>query len=221
MARKDKIIAFKLRRSGKSYRLISKKLGIPKSTLSDWFASSDWSVNIRDRLRKNSASNTLRIETWVKNNRTRWEAWREKYKIEATREYTLLKNNPLFAAGLMLYWGEGDNSLKRPNSRLTNTDPEMIKVFLRFAEKICKVKREDVRIGLILYSDLSETANKIFWSKYLNIPLNQFHKTQFIQGSHPTKRLEHGICMIRIGGVGLKEKINAWRGLYIKDLMRV
>jgi len=121
----------------------------------------------------------------------------------------------------MLYWAEGDNGKTGSNVRLTNIDPRMIKVFINFSTSICKVVRENIRIGLILYPDLDDKVCKNFWHKYTGIPFNQFHKTQVIKGNHPTKRLEYGICMVRVGGGGLKEKIRTWIDLYSKELMRV
>lgn len=41
--RQDKETAKNLRKLGKSYREIEEELGIPRSTLSDWFGSEEWS----------------------------------------------------------------------------------------------------------------------------------------------------------------------------------
>ena len=154
-------------------------------------------------------------------NKERWAKWREMHRSEAIREFPNLTKNPLFIAGLMLYWAEGDTHGKGGNVRLTNIDARMIRVFVNFAKRICNVPKSDIRIGLILYPDLNDSVCKNYWSRLINIPLSQFHKTQIIQGSHPTKRLQNGICLIRIGGTGLKEKIKTWIDLYAKELMRV
>jgi|SRR3989344_556141 len=217
MARNDKHLALQLRKSGKSYNFISQKLTVPKSTLSDWFNSLAWSKTLRDQL--NIRANILarkRMRLMAKANKKRWLDWREFHRMEAVKEFPKLKNDTLFVAGLMLYWAEGDNSLSSGNVRLTNTDPRMIRLFIRFSEIFCKVQRNNIRIALILYPDLDDKICQKFWSEYLKIPLIQFYKTQFIQGKHPTKRLEKGICMVKIGGVGLKEKIITWINLFSK-----
>lgn len=141
--------------------------------------------------------------------------------MNAAKEFPKLKNNALFLSGIMLYWAEGDNNLKNGNVRLTNTDPRMIRIFVKFAIKICKIFKKDIRIALILYPDLNERGCMDFWSKYLRIPIAQFYKTQYIKGKHPTKRLQRGICMVRIGATGLKEKVLVWIDLFAKSLMRV
>lgn len=214
--RNDKHLAIELRRKGKSYNYISKELNIPKGTLSEWFKDIGWSQHIKETL-----TNRVywlarkRLAQINKRRKKQWEQWRKEHRIEAIKEFPLLAWKDLFVAGLMLYWAEGDNNLKN-GVRLTNTDPRMIKLFIRFAQEICHISRDALRIGLILYPDLSEEQCRDFWSTYLGVPLIQFHKTQYIQGYHPTKRLEKGICMVIIGGVGLKEKIHTWIDLYTK-----
>lgn len=220
--RNDKHLALKLRTDGKSYKEISSELGISKSTLSNWFSKLDWSEDVKSKL-AHEASRLARerFQVVVQANQARWVAWREDHRHQAIREFPNLQGNPLFVSGLMLYWAEGDNKLSNSMVRLTNTDPRMIKIFLCFAREICKVDKAKIRLALILYPDLKDSECKPFWSKYTGIPVNQFYKTQFIKGSHPTRRLEKGICMVRIGGIGLKEKILTWINLYTEELMRV
>lgn len=217
MARNDKHLALKLRRLGKGYNFIYKELGIPKSTLSDWFRALAWSKVVKLRLTKRAnfmARKRMRI--MAKANKERWLKWRKQHQLEAIKEFPKLKRDPLFISGIMLYWAEGDNNLKNANVRLTNTDPRMIRLFIKFAESVCNVPRKNIRLALILYPDIKEAECKNYWSDFTKIPLDQFYKTQFIYGKHPTKRLTNGICMVKIGGAGLKEKISAWIDLYSK-----
>ena len=211
-----------MRRRGKSYRYISAKLLISKGTLSEWFKKFKWSEDIKTRLSKEAEKNTRkRIAQFVAGNQKKWHDWREGHRFEAINEYPKLKDDPLFFSGVMLYWSEGDTGLKGGNTRLTNTDPRMIRIFIDFATKICGFNQKLIKLGLILYPDLNEAICKSFWIKQTGLPLGQFYKTQIIKGYHPTRRLEYGICIIRIGGVGLKEKIKTWIDLCANDLMRV
>ena len=150
-----------------------------------------------------------------------WEKWRESARQEAKRDYPHLKKNPLFLAAIMLYWAEGDSKIENCSVRLTNTDPQMIRIFTHFLRKICGVPNERMRVYIILYPDLNEKTCRNYWSKVSGISYNQFIKTQFIKGSHPTKRLSHGICMIHTGSRQLKEKIYVWLKLFQEDLLRV
>lgn len=222
MSRNDKHLALKFRKEGQGYNFISNELGIPKSTLSGWFGDLKWSQALKIRLaQKANFMAQKRMRLMARANKARWAKWRASYRTEAILEFPRLKNNPLFISGIMLYWAEGDNGKIGGNVRLANIDPRMIRVFIKFALKICRVSKEKIRIGLLLYPDLSDSVSKTFWHKNTGISLNQFHKTQVIRGKHPTKRLQNGICMIRIGGTGLKEKIRTWIDLYSKEIMRV
>jgi len=121
----------------------------------------------------------------------------------------------------MLYWAEGDSKIENCSVRLTNTDPQMIRIFTHFLRKICGVPNERMRVYIILYPDLNEKTCRNYWSTISGIPYNQFIKTQFIKGRHPTKRLAYGICMINVGSRQLKEKIYVWLKLFQTDLLRV
>lgn len=139
-----------------------------------------------------------------------WEEWREEFRKEARKEFPLLITNPLFITGINLYWAEGDSKLKNGKVELVNTDPRMISLFVKFLRKIAKVPENKILVWLILYPDLSEEKCKSFWGEICKISPMQFRKTQFIKGRHPTKKVEHGMCVVIVHSRGLKEKIFTW-----------
>ena len=219
--RSDKQLAIQLRHQHKSYNEISKTLNIPKSTLSCWFSKLEWSKNFTTILfHQNNSSEKHRkqIQYLAKINRERWLRVHLGYQQQAKADFNNLKNNKLFLAGLMLYWGEGDSKIENSIVRLANTDPQMIRIFVLFLERICKIPKSDIKLAMVLYRDLDETSCKDFWSKMSIIPLNQFIKTQFIIGKHPTRRLDHGICTVYVTKRELKEKIFTWLHLYQQEL---
>jgi len=216
--RNDRHIAINLRKRGKSYNKISEELNVPKSTLSVWFSDLEWSKNIkRELVRRANYIAKKRLRIINKRRRKKWEEWREEARQKAREDFPLLKNNPLFIAGLMLYWGEGDSNIKNP-FRLSNTDPRMIALYTKFLTKSLNIPKENLRPTVILYPDLSEEKCLNFWVAIIGIPKSQFYKTQFIKGRHPTKRLSNGICMIACGNRQIKEKILIWIDLLSKNL---
>ena len=218
--RKDKLLAIQLRRKHKSYREIHEILGIPKSTLATWFKYN--TASAQTKLFLTNKSNKVvaqRIKNFVERNKKRWEEWRRGAREEAKRDFLKLARNPLFVAGIMLYWAEGDSKEKNP-IRLSNTDPRMINLYIKFLINELEILKERVRITLILYPDLSEKACIHFWSKATGIPKSQFYKTQFIKGRHPSKRLAHGICMVACNTRRLKEKIIVWIDLLSQKLIQ-
>lgn len=216
--RNDKHLAIKLREKGESYNKISQELEIPKTTLSSWFSGLEWSKTIREELsRKANYIAKKRLRVFNKARKQMWEEWREKARQQARNDFSQLVKNPLFIAGIMLYWGEGDSKIKNP-FRLSNTDPRMIALYTEFLTKSLNIPRENLRSTIILYPDLSEKKCMNFWAATIGIPKSQFYKTQFIKGRHPTKRLSNGICMITCGNRQIKEKILVWIDLLSKSL---
>ncbi len=217
--RNDKHLAIELRRKGLSYNKISKKLDIPKSTMSYWFKGESWSEDLRKELSRKAlfiAKKRLRLIN--KARREKWEKWRESHRKIARKEFNSLKKNQLFLAGLMLYWGEGDSKIENCIVRLSNTDPKMIRIFSLFLRKTLNIPEDKIKVSLVLYPDLNDEKCKDFWSEYSEIPKETFYKTQFIKGRHPTRRLSYGICNVSVNSRALKEKIFVWLDLFKEEL---
>jgi hypothetical protein len=206
--RADKDFAFSLRKQGKSYREISAELGVATSTLSNWFKGTDFSEAIRQELTKSAIhTSTMRLEGLNKARGDTLSALYARAEIEAIHEVNLHVTNPLFVTAVASYWGEGDK-LNKNQLRITNTDPVMLKIFVKFLLEICKVPKEKIRVALFIYEDLDEYTCREYWSKQLE--LTEFHKTMILPSRHKTKRLPHGICTIIVTNSYLKRKMSVW-----------
>ena len=209
-----------LRRKGKSYNNIHERLGISKSTISNWLSKIIWSVAIRDNLTKKVRSKNYKHIKFM-SSRIALEAEKrhEKYRIEARDEYRSLKVIPLFITGLALYWGEGD---KRNRSRvgLINSDPEMIVVIINFYRKVLKIPNEKIRAALFLYPDIELERALTYWSDILELPRENFIKTQILQGrSRRTRRkVSYGMCNLYLTSTELVIKIREWTRLLTMDM---
>lgn len=194
--RKDKETAKLLRLQGKSYGEIIERLGVPPSILSGWFGKEDWSTAIRQRLTAAiQEKHTVRI---VQLNKIRGENLARVYeeaRKEARDEFELLKYSPLFIAGLMLYWGEGDKAGK-DKVRLTNTDAEMISLFVLFLRQVLNIPESKIQGHILIYPDLNDIDTRAHWARSSGLPNTNFSKSTLTQGRHKTKRLGHGVCMI-------------------------
>ena len=218
--RNDKNAALRLRKEGLSYRQIEEKLSVPKSTLSNWLASHDWSKNIKATLVDiNLKKSKIHIENL---NKFRAEALKSMYKKaeqEAQLDYEKLKYHPLFIAGLMLYWGEGDKSVNSSHVRLGNVDSELLRVFLKFVHDLCGIRKEKIWASVHTYRDLDEKKCLEYWSKQTGINSNRFHKSQILKGRHKTKRLPYGTCTVGISSTYYKKKMLCWIEALSKDLL--
>jgi hypothetical protein len=212
--RKDRIL--ELRRKKKSYGFIAKELDIAKSTVGYWLAQNPESQAIKKTLvlqqREWSRRHMSKI---AKSASRRWSAWRAAAREEARKTFPRLVTRSLFVAGITMYWGEGDSKPKNP-LRLSNTDPRMIRLYVRFLRKIAHVPTEKIRLALILYPDLDDRQCQSFWGKTTELKRENFIKTQYIRGRHPTKRLQYGVCVVIVNSRQLKEKVLMWIDLFSK-----
>ena len=203
----EKIKAIHLRKLGKSYGEILKKVKVSKSTLSLWLRDIELTSEQKAELRGRQKS---RYEGAKANQRKRIERTK-KIIGESKKEAKLFLKNPLFLMGLMLYWAEGSKRGEQIN--FSNSDPRMIKFMMSWFRKICEVPEEKFRIKLYIHSLHCRKDIEKYWSELTNVPLSQFHKT-FIKPTslkHRKYPLYNGTCAIRISNKDLFRKIKGWR----------
>lgn len=208
--RKDKEIAFHLRKEGKTYKEIQNVLRVSPSTLSFWLSNEEWSKHTK---KINTEKHIIRsTEHMRKMNEGRNLMLEKKYKKveeDAEKEFEVYKSDPLFMAGLMVYAGEGDKT-NRFNIRLANSEFYLHLVFIRFSEKFLDVKRDKIKVWLLLYPDHNIKENIEIWSKKLNIPIENFNKSQVILGRETKRKLQYGVGNSIISSTSLKKKMLKW-----------
>lgn len=218
--RKDKEKAIELRKEGKSYSEIYEALCIPRSTLSGWFGREEWSGTIRNRLAAaRQEEHTIRI---VELNKIRGQHLAKAYETareEARKEFGLLKYDPLFISGVMLYWGEGAKDPKQ-GVKFTNSDSKMIEFYVQFLLKSCHIPIEKIKAYVLIYPELEEKTTRAYWSKASGLPWEQFTKSIVIAGRHATRRLSWGVCTITISSNYFKQKMLEWIKLLPEELRR-
>lgn len=100
-----------------------------------------------------------------------------------------------------LYWGEGG----KKDFNFSNTDPEMIRVFVNSLKEIFKIDQKDIRASIRIYEDLDRDKCLNHWSNVTGIPVKEFVSVDVLKGKKFGK-LAYGLCRIRIikGGNVLK-----------------
>ena len=95
-----------------------------------------------------------------------------------------MKSKELRLAGAILYVCEG-TKLRRDTRykntffysiELTNSDPRIIALFIKFMRKELGIDFSRIRGQLFIYPDLNRDAVVKVWSKQTGIPVEQFHK---------------------------------------------
>ena len=102
-------------------------------------------------------------------------------KTTLTEELKVLKTT-----GIMLYWGEGaktENVVK-----FVNSDPEMIRIFLRFLREVCGIQENRLKALIHVYPDHDENKLKSFWVNLTNIKKEHFYKSYLHEGKNGTYR---------------------------------
>lgn len=223
--RTDKELAIRLRLNGKSYTEIQKEIGgISKGTLSAWLKGVVMNDAHRARLLLRTREKSLR--GLLKHNKMQTvDARRRKDKVlsAATREIKGLSRDQLFILGVALYWAEGH---KRPLVRdgreiswhpisLTNSDPYLVRIFIKFLKEIGGIPIERVKANLRIFQHLNGEEMLRFWVKETGIPPENFSKTYLgisksSMGKRPFNRLPYGVIQIRISDTNLFHKIMGW-----------
>jgi len=203
------------RKSGLSYGEICSKFNLSKSTVSIWCRKVQLSDDKLQRLLKKVESN------WVyaaQARRERGALHRQRIVNQAASEIKKLSKKDIFLVGLALYWGEGTKV--DGDVAFSNSDPETIRLMMRFFRESCRVNEKKFRGRLFIHRQIKHKNNTSeqkalnFWSNLTQVPLSQFHKSNFYKNK-PTgfkrgKIMMYGTLMIRVMDADLHRKIMGW-----------
>jgi len=131
------------------------------------------------------------------------------------------KDKKLKMAGVFLYWAEGAKANgKNCSVDFANSDPKMIKIFVRFLRKICGVDETRLRVFLYCYADQDIENIKNYWYNLTNIPKKQFTKPYVRNDFLPEKsgKMEYGLAHIRYADKKLLYQIDDWIKEYCKKI---
>ncbi len=216
----EKKEARRLRKEGLSISDIYKKLGVAKGTVSVWVR--DVSLSSTQLQELGARSHARGAIEKRRSSRLYNENQKRQLIIDhAKSDISNISERDLFLIGLMLYWGEGGKK-QRGSVRLSNSDPNMIRVMMKFFRTICKVPEDKFRIHLHIHMHLDYKKAEKYWSQVTNIPLNQFYKTYNApnNGSQNKKdNLPNGTIQIYVCDTTLFLKIQGWTLGIIEKLL--
>lgn len=154
--------------------------------------------------------------------------WMQKYGIKRRNisDAVYIKHNPngdpfhiknitsinealLMGMGLGLFWGEG-NKADKYSVRLGNTNPVLIKTYIKFLTGICGVKKEKMKFSLQIFSDINKSDALEFWMSELDVSPSQFYKvTVTISGAIGTYRAKtkHGVLQVYVHNKKLRDAL--------------
>ncbi len=171
----EKKKAIVLRQEGRSIKDIARIVGVSKASVSVW---------VRDIILNKKQLNTLRtkgfsselVERRRQKRLTNEQTKRDAIATLAQKDIKNISRHDLRLIGLCLYWGEGGKTHKGA-ARISNSDPAVIKVMMRFFREIWGVEEKKFRAHLHIHSHLNAEKAEKYWSRVSGIPCLQFFKT--------------------------------------------
>lgn len=219
---KEKITSLRLK--GYSYGEINKIFGVSKSTLS---------LLLRDLILPPKAVKRLKSKIsqsvyngLIKRNKLQTIQAQERTKeirTKASKQIRILNKNDLNIIGIALYWAEGYKRPKTRNGReitshsisFTNSDPEMIAVFVHFIRVIMKIPDENIKAHIRLHPHIKNTTALNFWSKITGLSKENFMRSTCVisrasLGKRPFNRLPFGTIQITIARTNEFYRLMGW-----------
>ena len=163
-----------LRKKGMSMNEIIEKTGYSKSSVSDWTRDIILTKKQKERLSLKGRSMES-VERRRKSRLFNESKKRQIFTDEAKKDFSDLSQRDLKIIGSMIYWGEGGKT-KRNMARISNSDPVIVKVIMRYFREICGVPNSKFRASVhtFTHANIEKTINH--WVKVSGIPREHFYK---------------------------------------------
>jgi hypothetical protein len=181
-----------LREQGLDYEQIVAELGVSKSSVSLWVRDLPRPPGLSyEECRKRSAEGVRKY--WAVQGPIR-EAEREAISAAAAAQIGQLNDREILIAGAIAYWCEGaKNKPYRRSDRVTflNSDPALIKFFLRFLEA-ADIGREDLVYRVQIHETADVEAAQRFWLDVTQANPSQFRRATLKRHNPKTVRKNTG-----------------------------
>ena len=222
----EKEKAIILRKEGHTYSEILKEVFVAKSTLSEWFRDVGLSVPEFQRLTEKKLAAAKRGGLAKHNQRM---LRMQEIRSQALREITHITKRELWLIGTVLYWAEGSKEKDfHPGSGINfnNSDPRMIKIFIKWLIESCKVTKDRIRFEIYIHENSKNNVEKTrkYWSQITEFPLDKFGKVYFKTNKIKTNRknigdLYYGLLRVRVNASStLLRQVAGWTEAVVQSL---
>ncbi len=207
----EKELARNLRRKGYSINEIVKKTGFTKSSVSVWVRDIVLTTNQRKGLSEKGRS----VESIERRRKSRFNNENKKRRIvteEAKKDFISISHSELKLIGTILYLGEGAKKSKGTVA-LSNSDPAVIKIMVRFLKEVCGVSKHKFRGHIHTFTHANVEKTEKYWARVTGISRNQFYKTYIKPSSaslQKRKTLPFGTFDLSVNDTKLFLTIMGW-----------
>jgi hypothetical protein len=182
-----------LRRLGLSYGEIMDLIPVKKSTLATWCRDLKLTDEQFDAIRKRTGS----LEGIPRDTNRKRRAEIEEIRRRARAQVPTLVNDPLWVAGIVLYWAEGAKT--RNQLKMANADPRALRLFVRWIRSYVDPDAA-FSLHLHLHEGNNEPAAREYWRAQTGLDTSNFYRT-FIKPKgtgHRKNHLPHGVCTVKV-----------------------
>lgn len=198
----ERIQAINLRKKGMGFNEINLQVKVSKDTLGRWLKDYPLTQKQIETIHES------RIERYIETMRLKREKRLHLVHKSLINTFPKLTKRELLIAGLFLYWGEGNKRINGPVS-ISNTNPFLVKFFIRWLKVSYGIKNDKLKAYLQLYSNMDVKKEINFWSEFLQIPKDQFCRPYIKESDSNSithaNEYQHGTCNVSVNNVRLKE----------------
>lgn len=217
--------AVKLRNRGLSYNEILRHVRVGNGTISRWCSGIALTEKQAKRLLRKKRNTilikTLRKRSLISKNMAKAWAREQIHKLKI--------DNLLFVMGIVFYWAEGtklnESRGGHKGVEVTNTDPRVIKIMMRFFRETLGVPRSKFR-AIVRIGSQDESVirrSEKYWSRVTGIRQKRFVKAESLVLKENSKSLikhPHGMCRVIIRDVDVARKIDFLIKEFYKNFRR-
>lgn len=182
-----------LRIKGFSLNEIVDKLRISKGTASAWLKDIELGSKAIERLKERKIIGQYKTVQIKKRKKGELLRGLEVETVKKLRAICFNKEIYQLLSSI-LFWCEGSKG-NLTKVGFTNSDPNMVRFFLKCLRKGFEIKEEKFRIVVHLHSYHNEKTQIEFWSKVTGIPTNKFTKSFKKKNSGKRRRKDYQGCI--------------------------
>lgn len=203
-----------LRKEGATYAEIQQRVAVSKSTLSVWLRGIPLTEKQKARIYGKDLEARRKFVEYNERKRqaaiTRHHAWEEQAKTECGP----LSVQALKWIGVALYWAEGTKGNGKGYVKFSNSDPQMIRLIMRWFREVCEVPEQKFWAYVQVHSKQGLDAVEEFWFQVTGIPRSRFTKPHLkVSRSSQRRRgniLPNGTVHVGICDTQLYHRILGW-----------
>jgi hypothetical protein len=170
--------ALALRQDGWSVNDIAVEVGVARSTAYLWVRHLPFKADSERARHKSERGRAAAQSRWAVRREER-EAGRRASRVAGAELVGTLSERELLLLGAAIYWCEGSKAKPwRTRERVifTNTDPALIRLFLRFLD-LLEVPDESVVFRLYIHENADVAAAERWWAQRLDVAPERFLPT--------------------------------------------